>query len=118
MRADWCIPMGGPSEREYRDKLNKILDNTNKGANDVREKFAQIQKMKVDALKKTEEMKHSSDREIDKTMIEITKSQDLAHESKERLQTEISDLRNKIDHIYTELKKRISETIVPGQATT
>lgn len=107
--------MGGPSEREYREKLNKMLENTNNGAKDVREKFAHIQKIKVDALKKTEEMKRSTGHEIDKAMIEITKSQDLAVESKERLQAEISNLRNKIEQIYTDLKKRISETMVPRQ---
>jgi len=107
--------MGGPSEREYREKLNKILENTNKRAKDVREKFAQIQKIKVDALKKTEEMKRSADHDIDKTIMEITKSQDLAIESKERLHTEISSLRNNIDRTYVDLKKRISETTVPAQ---
>jgi len=109
-------PMGGPSEREYREKLNKILDNTHKGAKDVHEKFANIQKIKVEALKKTEEVKRSADHEIDKTMMEITKSQDLAVESKGRLQAEISDLRSKIEQIYADLKKRISETMVPSQA--
>jgi cytidylate kinase len=108
--------MGGPSEREYREKLNKILDNTNKKAKDVRDKFAQIQKMKVEALKKAEEMKRSSDQDIDKAMREITKSQDLAVESKERLHTEISTLRNTIEQTYTDLKKRISETLVPEPA--
>jgi len=107
--------MGGPSEREYREKLNKILENTNKRAKDVREKFAQIQKIKVDALKKTEEMKRSTDHDIDKAMMEITKSQDLAIESKERLHTEISNLRNNIDRTYVDLKKRISETMVPTE---
>jgi predicted nuclease with TOPRIM domain len=109
--------MGGTSEREFREKLSKILENANKGAKDVREKFANIQKIKVEALKKTEEMKRSADQEIDKTMINITKSQDLAAESKTRLQTEISDLRTKTERLYTDLKKRISETMVPAQTT-
>jgi hypothetical protein len=50
-------------------------------------------------------------------MINITKSQDLAAESKTRLQTEISDLRTKTERLYTDLKKRISETMVPAQTT-
>ncbi len=110
--------MGGTSEREYREKLSKILEKTNKGARDVHGRFANIQKIKVEALKKTEEMKRSADHEIDKTMIEITKSQDLAVESKGRLQAEISDLRSKIEQSYTDLKRRISETMVPEQTTT
>jgi hypothetical protein len=107
--------MGGPSEREYREKLVKIQENTNKQARGVREKFAQIQKIKVEALKKTEEIKRSADRDIDKAMMEITKSKDLAIESKERLRTEISSIRNNIDQTYTDLKNRISETMVPAQ---
>ena len=109
--------MGGTSEREFREKLNKILENANKGAKDVREKFANIQKIKVEALKKTEEMKRSAENDIDKIMINITKSQDLAVESKGRLQKEISDLRVKIEHTYADLKKRISDTMVPAQTT-
>lgn len=108
--------LAGPSEREFREKLHKILGNMNNGANDVRGKFANIQKIKVDALKKTEDMKRSADREIDKTTLDITKSQDLAVESKERLQKEITELKDKIEHIYADLKKRVSETIVPTQA--
>ena len=107
--------MGGPSEREYKEKLNKILENANKRAKEVREKFAEIQKVKVEALKKTEEMKRSADHDVDKMMIDITKSQDLALESKERLRTEISNLRKGIEQSYTDLKKRISETMVPSQ---
>jgi uncharacterized protein (UPF0335 family) len=49
-------------------------------------------------------------------MLDITKSQDLAVESKERLQKEISELKDKIEHIYGDLKKRVSETMVPSQA--
>jgi len=107
--------MGGPSEREYKEKLNKILEDTNKRAKEVREKFAEIQKVKVEAHKKTEEMKRSADHDMDKIMIDITKSQDLALESKERLRTEISNLRKSIEQSYADLKKRISETMVPSQ---
>lgn len=106
--------MGGPSEREYREKLNKILENVNNEVRDVREKFAKIEKIRVDALKKTEEMKHSADHIIDKMEIEITKSKDLAIESRERLHSEIVALKNEIKEKYTDIKKRISETMVPA----
>jgi 5-formaminoimidazole-4-carboxamide-1-beta-D-ribofuranosyl 5'-monophosphate synthetase len=46
--------MGGPSEREYRAKLNKIREKLNKRAKNVRKDFEKIEKMKVEALKKTE----------------------------------------------------------------
>lgn len=116
MRHRLVNDMAGPSEREFREKLHKMLENMNKGANDVRGKFANIQKIKTDALKKVEDMKRSADRDIDKAMLDITRSQDLAVESKERLQKEISELKDKIEHIYGDLKKRVSETMVPSQA--
>jgi chromosome segregation ATPase len=90
-----------------REKLNN-------GVKDAREKLANIEKIKVEALKKTEETKHSADQEVTKMEIDIGKSKDLAIESKERLRTEISSLKREIQEKYTDLKKRISETITPS----
>jgi hypothetical protein len=105
--------MGGLSEREYKEKLNKILENANKGTKSVREKFAEIEEIRVDALKKVEEIKRSADQDLDKVLIDITKSRDLVTESKDRLQTEIIKVRGKIEEKYNYLRNRISETIVP-----
>lgn len=106
--------MTGPSEREYKEKLDKILEKTSKAKRDIRDKFAQIEKAKAEALKKTEELKRNADRELEKAIMEITTSKDLAHESKERLEQETAKLRDKIEHAYTDLKKRVSETIIPS----
>jgi len=106
--------MTGPSEREYKEKLDKILEKTSKTTRDIRDKFTQIEKVKAEALKKTEELKQNADREIEKTIIEITRSRDLANESKERLEKEITKLKHKIQDTYNDLKKRVSETIIPA----
>jgi hypothetical protein len=106
--------LGGASEREYREKISKTRENLSKGIKDVREKFAKMQKMKAEALKKIEETKRDADKELDKMEIDIPKSQDLASESKERLRTEIFTLRRELQEKYTELKKQISETLIPS----
>jgi mRNA-degrading endonuclease RelE of RelBE toxin-antitoxin system len=64
--------LGNPSEREYREKLNKMSEKLNKRARDIRKDFAKIEKMKVDALKKSEEIKRSAEKKIDKMEKNIT----------------------------------------------
>lgn len=70
--------------------------------------------MKVEALKKTEEVRRSTERDLDKIEGNITKSKDLAPESKKRPCSEIVILRNEIKEDYTELRMRISETLIPA----
>lgn len=106
--------MGSPSEREYREKLNKIREKLNKRAKNVRKDFGKIEKMKVEALKKTEEARRSTGHDIDKIERKITRSKDLAPESKERLRSEILILRSEIKENYMELKAQISETLIPA----
>lgn len=106
--------MAGPSEREYREKLNKIRENVSHDAKDVREKFEKIEKIKVDTLKKNDEMKRSADHDLDKMEIEIARSKDLAFESKERLQSEIAALKSETEEKYIDLRRRISETMIPA----
>jgi uncharacterized coiled-coil DUF342 family protein len=106
--------MGGLSESDYKEKLNKTRESMHRKIKDVRNNFAKIEKMKVEALKKADELRHSADHEIDKMEGEITKSKDLAPESKNRLHSEIDILRREIGEKYTELKARISETMIPA----
>lgn len=106
--------MGGPSEREYREKLNRISEKLKKREKDVRKNFAKIEKMKVEALKKSEEMRRSVEHDLDNIERNITKSKDLAPESKKRLRSEIVVLRNAIKQEYTELKTQISRTLIPA----
>lgn len=106
--------MGSHSEREYKEKLSKIREKLNKRARKIREDFAKIEKMKVQALKKAEETRHSAEHDIDKIERNITKSKDLAPESRERLRSEIVVLRNAVGQKSTELKAQISETLIPA----
>ena len=68
------IKLGGTSEREFSEKANKIREKLHKGVKDARDKFADIEKTKVEALKKTEDLKRSADQEVTKMEIEIGKS--------------------------------------------
>ncbi len=108
--------MGGASERDYKERLNKIREKLSKRASDVRRDFERIEKMKVEALKKTEEVRRNAEKDIDRIEKNITKSKDLAPESKERLRSDILILRDEIKERYSGLKTRISETMIPTYA--
>jgi len=70
--------------------------------------------MKVEALKKSEEARRSAEKDVDKMEGKITKSKDLAPESKKRLRSEILVLRKEIKQEYIELKTQISQTLIPA----
>lgn len=106
-----CCTLGGPSEREYFEKLNKIKEKIGKKAKDIRGEFEKIEKAKVDLLKKAKETKHDIEREALKMEEEITKSKDLVPESKKRLRTEIDVVKNEIRRQYAELETQIAKTI-------
>lgn len=105
--------MGGPSEREYTEKLNKIKQNLNKKLEDVKKQFEKIEKAKVDLLKKTKEIKHDTEHEILKIEKDITNSKDLAPESKNRLRLEIDNLKRENQERCSTLEKQIAEAIKP-----
>ncbi|MDH5482378.1 MAG: hypothetical protein OEY22_05825 [Candidatus Bathyarchaeota archaeon] len=106
--------MGGPSEREYSEKLLEIKQKLNKKAGDIRNQFEKIEKTKVDLLKKTKEMKHDAEHEIHKMEEGIAKSKDLAPESKRRLHLEIGVLTSEIRERYSVIETRIAEAIIPA----
>lgn len=106
--------MGGPSEREYGEKLGKIKKKVNNNAGDIKNQFQKIEKAKVDLLKKTKEMKHDAENEICKMEDDMAKSKDLAPESKRRLRLEIDILKSEIREQYSDLETRIAEAIVPA----
>jgi gas vesicle protein len=105
--------MGGPSEREHMEKMRKIREKIIKTEAEISSSFTKLEKLKLEALKKTEELKESVDKDLDKIERDIIKSEDLASESKQRLHSEITTLKNEILQKYASLKTRISETIVP-----
>ena len=96
--------MGGFSEREYKEKLIKLREKLYDKIKDVRKEFSKIEKIKVNALKKNDDIKRSLDHDVDKISKDIVKSKDLAPESKERLRVEIESLKKEIEEKYKELK--------------
>jgi NAD+--asparagine ADP-ribosyltransferase len=112
----WCLELGGTSEREYSEKVKKIKEKIMKTEKDVKNDFAKIEKIKLDALKKTEDMRRSAESDLEKIEKDILKSQDLASESKQRLSSEIALLKSEIENRYTEMKTRISKAIEPKYA--
>jgi phenylalanyl-tRNA synthetase alpha subunit len=101
------------SESEHRRKLNKIREDMTKRVNDVRDHFAKIEKIKVEALKKTEEMSKSATQDIAKLEVDIAKS-DLASEIKKTLMSDITVVKKEIEDRIAELRNRISGTVVPS----
>jgi uncharacterized protein YoxC len=106
--------MGALTERESKEKLDRIREKMNSKTKDIRNEFAKLEKTKADLLRKTEEARHDVEREIDKMDKDIAKSKDLAPESKRRLDTEIRFLKGEIEQKYLDLKTRIAEAIVPA----
>lgn len=106
--------MGGLSEPECREKLNKIREKLNSRAKDVKNEFVKMEKIKVDLLKRTEEMRRSAEHDLDNFEGDINKSKDLAPESKKRLYSEIAILKSEIEEKHSELRTRISAALVPA----
>jgi NAD+--asparagine ADP-ribosyltransferase len=105
--------MGGASEREYTDKMGKIREKIIKTEKNINEEFAKIEKIKLEALRKTEEIRESAIKDLEKIEKDIVKSKDLASESRQRLTSEITTLKDEIFQKYNMLKSRISKAIAP-----
>ncbi len=105
--------MGGTSEREFLEKVVKIKEKASKLANEVRDDFAKMEKLKAESLKKIEEMRRSAEENLEKLDQDSAKSKDLAFESRQRLMQELEMAKNQIQQKYTELKDRISASIMP-----
>ncbi|UCG36855.1 MAG: hypothetical protein JSV64_00825 [Candidatus Bathyarchaeota archaeon] len=105
--------MGGPSEREYRKKLDKVMNRLNKRTKDVRDDVRKIEKIKVEALKKVEEMSRNIDSDLVKFEANIARSKDLAPESKQRLSSEIARVRLEVESTYGKLRRQVAESMIP-----
>jgi len=112
-KSSGCEIVGGPSELDYGQKLNKARKNLYKKLQHVRNQFAQIEKIKVETIKKTDELKNSAQHDLRRIEDDILRSKDLVSESKERLNSEINILRREIEEKYDEMRKRITETTTP-----
>ena len=105
--------MGGASEREFMEKLKKAREKMLKTEREIADSFARIEKAKLDAMKKAEDMRSNAGKDLERLEREIMKSADLATESKQRLSSEIITFKEDITKKYTDLKDRITKALVP-----
>jgi len=103
----------GDSEREFSEKLGNIKSKSSKKIAEVIDCFSKMQKLKAESLIKTEEMMASAMHDLEKLEQDFAKSKDLAPESRQRLDGEITASRSQMRQKYDELKTRISAAIVP-----
>jgi uncharacterized coiled-coil DUF342 family protein len=101
------------SDYEHRKKLNKIREGINKRVREVGDHFAKIEKLKVEALKKTEEMGRSAEQDIRKLEKNVAESS-LTSDMKKALSSDIATLRKEIEDRTANLRTRISGTVVPS----
>ncbi len=106
--------MGGSSEQEYGEKIRRIKEKAIKYTKDVNDKYDRIQKLKVEALDKIEEMGHTLNREILDLEEETVKTKELAPESRNRLNSEIAKVRDETQRTYERLRTNIAKAIVPS----
>ncbi len=91
-------------ELESRKKITKIREELSKREVDVRGYLANIEKIKVEALKKTEEMKYSAHHDVEKIDQELLKAVGLDPQLKAKLVSEIAVLKGDIEKRYSELR--------------
>ena len=103
------LHLGESVEFEFQRKMTKIREQLSKREVDIRRKVADIQKIKVEALKKTEEMKYSAQHDLEKISEDVMKTKDLGAEVKTKLTSGITDLKNEIERRYTELKNVVAD---------
>jgi hypothetical protein len=99
--------MGESFEFEFQKKLTKMREELGKREVDVRGQLANIEKIKVEALKKTEELKYSAKHDVEKIEQDIMKAKDLNAEVKVRLASETATLKEDLEKKYAELRNNI-----------
>ena len=91
---------------ELEKKLTKTREEFHKREVDVRSRLADIEKKKVETLKKTDEMKHNTLHDIEKIDEGIIKS-NLDAEAKMKLASEITAFKQDIEKKYAELRATV-----------
>jgi hypothetical protein len=107
------IIVGGTSEREFLEKIVQTRKKASEMVIEVRNDFAKMQKLKADALKKVEEMRRSTEANLEKLEQNAAKEKDLVPESRLRITAEIMQAREEIKQKYEETKGRVTASIVP-----
>ncbi len=91
---------------ELEKKLTKAREEFHKREVDVKSRLADIEKKKVETLKKTDEMKHNTLHDIEKIDQGIMKST-LDAEAKMKLASEITAFKQDIEKKYAELRATV-----------
>lgn len=99
--------MGESFEFDFQKKLTKIREELSKREVDVRGQLASIERIKVEALKKAEELKYSAQHETEKIDQEIMKAKDLNAQVKARLTSEIAALKEEVEKKYAQSRSTI-----------
>jgi len=99
--------MGESFEFEFQKKLTKMREELGKREVDIRSQLANIEKIKVEALKKTEELKFSAKHDVERIEQDIMKAKDLNTEVKARLASETATLKEDLEKKYAELRNTI-----------
>lgn len=101
--------MGESFEFEYRKRLTKIREELSKRELDVRNFLADIEKIKVQALRKTEEMKYSAQHDVEKVVQDLIKEKGLNTQVRARLDAEIDTLKGDVEKKYNDMKSMVLE---------
>ena len=99
--------MGESFEFEFQKKLTKMREELGKREVDIRGQLANIEKIKVEALKKTEELKFSAKHDIERLEQDMMKTKDLSTEVKAKLASETATLKEDLEKKYAELRNTI-----------
>jgi len=94
-------------EFEFQKKLTKMREELGKREVDIRGQLASIEKIKVEALKKAEELKYSAKHDLEKIEQDVMKAKDLNAEVKARLTSETATLKGDLEKKYAELRNTI-----------
>jgi hypothetical protein len=102
------------SEREYNEKVSKVRDNISKKTNDVASAFAKMHKIKSETIKKTEDMLKDGKNDLSNMEKKINVDKDLAPESRDRLDKEISIAREELQAQYETINQQINNVDIPA----
>jgi hypothetical protein len=94
-------------EFEFQKRLTKMREELGRREIDIRGQLANIEKIKIEALKKTEELKYSAKHDMEKIEQDIMKAKDLNTEVKSRLTSETATLKEDLEKKYAELRNTV-----------
>jgi len=94
-------------EFEFQKRLTKMREELGRREIEIRGQLANIEKIKVEALKKTEELKYSAKHDMEKIEQDIMKAKDLNAEVKSRLSSETATLKEDLEKKYAELRSTV-----------